>query len=159
MPRANNNFTPRETLSWGNKFLLYSVAVTVDLVLQPILGLFFLIPVLGLFIGGGLDLLLVAFVAIGYWLYFKIKAGHGVRRKSLGKQPLYMAINVVVESVLGFLPGWTIFTYLSIRDMKKADAQYNKEAMQKINTSYRTMRAVNDNNTPRYRRGFQQQAA
>ncbi len=107
------------------------------------------------FLGYGsfvLDWILVAFVGFSFWLWFKLKAGHGVRRKSASKRPLYMAVNVAVESVFGFVPGWTIFTFLSIQEVKKEDERYNKKMSEEQQASYRTRRAANDNQ-PRYQRG------
>ncbi len=116
-------------------------------------GAGFLISGIFFFIG----ILFTCFIAAMFWLWFKIKAGHGVRRGGASKRPLYMAINAFIKSILGFVPGWTVFAFLSILELKKEDARYNKKMNHTPKMLYRTGRAANDNQ-PRYQKLYNEAA-
>lgn len=154
MPRAaNDNFKPRKTLSWGTEFLMLSVAIVFD-VLGVLLGMLDFIPFVGIPLSMILNAMLVGMATAVFWLWFKLAVGHRAKGKALAKQPLYKTITAAVELVLGFLPGQTLYILLSIRDVKKEDAMYNKKMSQEQQTQYyRTHRAANDNQ-PRYRRSY-----
>jgi hypothetical protein len=132
---------------------MYSVAGLFD-GLGIVLGLFDLIPFVGIIFSIIANALLTGIGTGTFWFWFKLTVGHKGRGKALGKQPLYRTLVGVIELILGFLPGWSFFVFMSIRDVKKEDAMYNKKMSKEQQAQHwRTHRAANDNQ-PRYQRGY-----
>jgi hypothetical protein len=132
---------------------MFSVAGLFDGV-GILLGLFDLIPFVGIVFSIIANTILTGVATGTFMLWFKIAVGHRGRGKALGKQPLYRTLVAVIELILGFLPGWSFFVFMSIRDVKKEDAMYNKKMSEEQQAQYyRTHRAANDN-APRYQRGY-----
>lgn len=149
---ANDNQKPKHTLSWGTEFLMYLLAIFFDL-LGVLLGLltFTIIGSIVTFIGG---IVVSFFATLSYFVWFEVVTGGRAKGKSASKRVRNMGLTNVIEVVLGFLPAWTLFVYLSIREVKKEDAMYNKLMNKEQQAKYyRTHRAANDNQ-PRYHRGY-----
>lgn len=116
----------RNRINNFHKWALLSVAFTVDFLQTFLIFIFFFIPLIGGVLASAVGLI----ARIVFWLWFR--ALHVGFADKFHRYVTNVTVTIVEAlPYVNFIPGWTIGTYLLIRQVRKEDKKHNEEYRKK----------------------------